>query len=279
LIETDGVALCVHYRRLKTDRPARPVTKDEEKEEAGPATQEVEDNVLVVDAAKDEDQKEAGLAMQEVHEKDLVVDVTKYEDEKEAEPAMQNVEDNDLIVDAAEHEENKEEDSATQEVEDNDLVVNAEKHEETKKAGPVTQKVQGNDFVVGADPGNTNIIAVAVPKRAEDGADGNLRQKDMRLLRFSRARYYRESCIMNARKKIVIWNSGMKDHLEALSEVTSRGADFKAFREFMKVRVAHWDALGEEYTKPPVGSFAYEFVFWEAAGVREFFQSIECPEG
>ena len=191
-IETDGVALCVHYRRLKTDRPAPPVTKDGEKEEAGPATQEVEDNVLVVDAAKDEDQKEAGLAMQEVHEKDLVVDVTKYEDEKEAEPAMQNVEDNDLIVDAAEHEENKEEDSATQEVEDNDLVVNAEKHEETKKAGPVTQKVQGNDFVVGADPGNTNIIAVAVPKRAEDGADGNLRQKDMRLLRFSRARYYRD---------------------------------------------------------------------------------------
>jgi len=188
--------------------------------------------------------------MQEVHEKDLVVDVTKYEDEKEAEPAMQNVEDNDLIVDAAEHEENKEEDSATQEVEDNDLVVNAEKHEETKKAGPVTQKVQGNDFVVGADPGNTNIIAVAVPKRAEDGADGNFRQKDMRLLRFSRARYYRESGIVNARKKIVTWNSGMKDHLEAMSEVTSRGADLDAFRKFMEVRVAHWDALWEEYTKP-----------------------------
>ena len=110
--------------------------------------------------------------------------------------------------------------------------------------------MQDNDFVVGADLGNTNIITIAALKRAEDGTDGKLRQKDMRLLRFSRARYYRESGIMNARKKIETWNAGMKDHLKALSEVTSRGADFKAFREFMEVRVAHWDALWEECRKP-----------------------------
>jgi hypothetical protein len=28
-----------------------------------------------------------------------------------------------------------------------------------------------------------------------------------------------------------------------------------------------------------VGSFPNEFVLWEAAGIREFFQSTECPEG
>jgi len=38
----------------------------------------------------------------------------------------------------------------------------------------------------------------------------------------------------------------MKDHLEALSEVTSRGADSEAFLKFIEVRVAHWDALWEE---------------------------------
>jgi hypothetical protein len=124
------------------------------------------------------------------------------------------------------------------------------KHEDEKEAGPATQKVQDNDFVVGADPGNTNIITIAAPKRAEDGTDGNLLQKDMRLLRFSRAKCYRESGTMNARKKIETWNAGRKDHLEALSEVTSREADFEAFRKFMEVRVAHWDALCEEYTKP-----------------------------
>jgi len=124
------------------------------------------------------------------------------------------------------------------------------KHEDEKEADLETQKVQDNDFVVGADPGNTNIITIAAPKRAEDGTDGNLRQKDMRLLRFSRARYYRESGTMNARKRIETWNAGRKDLLEALSEVTNRGADFEAFRKLMKVRVAHWDALWEKYTKP-----------------------------
>jgi len=154
LIETDGVALCVHYRRLKKDRPVPP--------------------------------------------------------------------------------------SASR----------SAKHEENKQADPATQKVQDNDFVVGADPGNTNIVSIAVSKLADDGTDGNLRQKHMRLLRFSTARDYRESGIMNVRKKIETWNAGMKDHVEALSEVTSRGADFTAFLKFMEVRVAHWDALWEEYTKP-----------------------------
>jgi len=84
----------------------------------------------------------------------VAVDVTKYEDEKEAEPA-------------------------TQEVEDNDLVVAAAKDEDKKEADPVMQKVEDDDFAVGADPGNTNIITIAAPKRAEDGTGGNLRQKDM----------------------------------------------------------------------------------------------------
>jgi len=175
MIETDGVALCIHYRRLKTDRPvppsAAPVTKDAENKEADPGTQEGQDN-------------------------DLVVGATMHGDEKEADPA--------------------------------------------------TQEVQDNDFVVGADPGNTNNITIAVPQRAEDGTDGNLRQKYMRLLGFSRARYYRESGIMNARKKIAAWNERMKEHLEAMSEVTSRRADIQALRKFMELRIAHWYALWKE---------------------------------
>jgi len=160
------------------------------------------------------------------------------------------VEDNDLVVGTAKHEVEKEADPATQEVEDNDLVVDAAEHEEYKEEDPATQKVQDNDFGVGADPRNTYIITIAAPKRSEDGTDGSLRQKDMRLLRFPRTRYYRESSIMNARKKIGTWNAGMKDHLEALSEVTRRGADCGVFRKSMEVRVAHSDPLWEEYTKP-----------------------------
>jgi len=125
-----------------------------------------------------------------------------------------------------------------------------EQHEDEKEADTATQKVQDNDFVVGADPWNTIIIGMAVPKRAEDGINDSPFQRDMRLLRFSRARYYLELGIMNARKEIEAWNAEVKEHQEALSEVTSRGAGFQAFLKFMEVRIAHWDALWEEHTKP-----------------------------
>jgi len=180
VIETDGVTMCVHYRRLKADRPV-------------PSS---------------------------------ILSVTKHEDEKEADCA--------------------------------------------------TQKVQDNDFVVGADPGITNIVTIAAPKRAEDGTDGNLRQKDMRLLRFSRARYYRGSGVMNARKKIITWNSGMKEHLEALSEVTTRGADSNAFREFMEVRVAHWDSLWEEYTKPRWARLLMNLYCGKRLAFANFFSQLSA---
>jgi len=193
--------MCVHYRRLKKDRPVPP--------SAAP--------------------------------------VTKDEDEKESDPA-------------------------TQKVQHNDFVVGAAKQGEKKEADPAMQKLQDNDFVVGADPGNTSIIAIAVPKRAEDGIDGNLCQKDMRLLRFSIARYDRESGIMNARKKTETWNAGMKDHLEAMSEMTSRGADFQAFREFMGGPRCSLVCAVKRVDQAPVGSSVYESILWEAACIRELFQ-------
>jgi hypothetical protein len=121
---------------------------------------------------------------------------------------------------------------------------------ENDQADSATQEVQENEFVVGADPENATTITNAVPKRAEYGINGNFFQRDMRLLRFSRARYYRESGFTSARKRIEKWNPGTKQHLEAIRDVTSRGADFRAFREFIKTRVAHGNALWKEYTMP-----------------------------
>jgi len=150
------------------------------------------------------------------------------------------------------------------------------KHEENKQADPATQKMQENDFVVGADPGNTNIVSIAVSKLADDGTDGNLRQKHMRLLRFSTARDYRESGIMNVRKKIETWNAGMKEHLEALCQVTSRGAGFQAFLKFMKVRVAHWEALWEEYTKPRWARLRMNLYCGKQRAFANFFNQLSA---
>jgi hypothetical protein len=62
-------------------------------------------------------------------------------------------------------------------VQENDFVVGAAKHKDEEEEDPATHEVEDNDFVVGVNPGNTNIITIAVSKRAEDGTDGNLRQK------------------------------------------------------------------------------------------------------
>jgi hypothetical protein len=79
MIEIDGVALCVHYRRLKKDRPVPPSANHEDEKEAGPAMQEVEDNGLVVDAAEHEENKEEDSATQGVQDDDLVVGAAEHE--------------------------------------------------------------------------------------------------------------------------------------------------------------------------------------------------------
>jgi hypothetical protein len=76
------------------------------------------------------------------------------------------------------------------------------RHEENTEAGPGSYNPQENDIVAGADPGNTYIITIAVPRGAKDGIAGGLRQKAMSLLKHSKARYYRESRIIHARKKV-----------------------------------------------------------------------------
>ena len=75
------------------------------------------------------------------------------------------------------------------------------KGEDKKEVGPGTYSPLDNDFVVSMDPENTNIITIAAPKRGRNSNNGNLCQRDIRLLKLSRARDYRESGIMNARKQ------------------------------------------------------------------------------
>jgi len=105
------------------------------------------------------------------------------------------------------------------------LSVPLTEHEKDKEVGPRRRRCRRTTLSSACDTGNTNIVTIAATNFAEDGIDGNLRQRDMRLLKLSRARYYRDSGKMNARKQIVTWNAGVKEHLEAVSQVTSRRAD------------------------------------------------------
>jgi len=81
---------------------------------------------------------------------------------------------------------------------------------------------------------------------------------------------------VNARKKVERWNAGVKEHLEALSEVTSRGAGFQVFLKFMEVRVAHWDALWEEYTKPRWASLRMNLYCGKRRAFTNFFNQLNA---
>jgi len=119
-----------------------------------------------------------------------------------------------------------------------------------KKTGDGTYNAHEIVFLGGLNPLNTNIISIAAPRRAEGGTDGNMPQKDLFLLVFSRARWYRESGILSARMEIDPWSATVKDNPKTLSEVTCPRADSLVFWIFKEVRVAHWDALCKEYSKP-----------------------------
>jgi len=95
-----------------------------------------------------------------------------------------------------------------------------------------------------------NIVTIAAHKNGEDGIDGISSQKDLDLVKSSRARHYRDSGLMNARAKCETCSARVKENLEAISQETSRGADLRAFREFTKICVAHDEALWNECTKP-----------------------------
>jgi len=81
---------------------------------------------------------------------------------------------------------------------------------------------------------------------------------------------------MNAKKKSGTWSAGVKEHLEAISQVTSREADFKAFRKFMEVRVAHWDALWEGHTKPRWARLRMNLYCGKQRAFANFFNQLSA---
>jgi len=109
-------------------------------------------------------------------------------------------------------------------------------------------RVRPNDFVMSCDPGLKDICSMAIPLKMKDGAR-DVGMRDMKCKTFSRARYYRESGIIQARKHSTKWNQGVKAELDDLSRVSSRGANMASFRDYVAVHTMHRGALWGEYTK------------------------------
>ena len=97
-----------------------------------------------------------------------------------------------------------------------------------------------DDVLLGNDPGRINIYYMATEME-----DGSIWSSTL-----SRKQYYAESGILQARKTSETWNGGVQTHLDALSTVSTKGADLTTYRAYLAVYYAHRDALWAEYCKP-----------------------------
>jgi hypothetical protein len=96
------------------------------------------------------------------------------------------------------------------------------------------------DVVLGCDPGRINIyyMAAVLP-------DGSIRTFVL-----TRKQYYHDAGINGAKKQMEHWNLSIKTHLEALSTVSSKGANLQTHAAYLLVYYQHREALWAEYTRP-----------------------------
>ena len=95
------------------------------------------------------------------------------------------------------------------------------------------------DVIIGCDPGRINIyyMAAVLP-------DGSIRTFVL-----TRKQYYHDAGINGAKRHAERWNLGIKAHLEALSTVSSKGANLQTHAAYLLVYYQHREALWAEYTR------------------------------
>lgn len=98
------------------------------------------------------------------------------------------------------------------------------------------------DLVAAGDPGGTSLIHLAVPS-----IGGN---KPFISLKLSKAQYYRESGINDAQRRSEHWNSGIKNALDTMSGVSSKGSGLQSFSAYMTAYLSVQETLWQEYLKP-----------------------------
>ena len=97
-----------------------------------------------------------------------------------------------------------------------------------------------NDVILGNDPGRINIYYMATV----------LPNGSVKTFILTRKQYYHDAGINDAKRQSEHWNLGIKEHIEALSTVSSKGASLLTHAAYLAVYFQHREALWSEYTRP-----------------------------
>lgn len=93
--------------------------------------------------------------------------------------------------------------------------------------------------VIGIDPGRSNLVFAA-----EVLPGGAIQTR-----RLTRKQYYREAGIMDARAQTLRWQRELKEPMEELSRVSSKGASLALYEEYLAVDLATGEYLWKENLK------------------------------
>ena len=95
------------------------------------------------------------------------------------------------------------------------------------------------DIVVGCDPGRTNIYYMV-----------GVHEEMTKVVKLTRRQYYTESGCITARRDAERWTRRIKDHLDAMSEVSTKGIRCEAHEDYLVQFQLYSAALWDEYTRP-----------------------------
>lgn len=101
-----------------------------------------------------------------------------------------------------------------------------------------TKKMFGDPNVrkLGCDPGRANIYTIV-----EEGKETTWT--------LSRKEYYSKAGIYKSRERTERWSKDIKDSLDALSKVSSKGLSMKTYNEYLEVFLDNYDVIWKEYSK------------------------------
>ena len=124
--------------------------------------------------------------------------------------------------------------------------------------------VQENNRVVTIDPGRTNIYYAI----EQSGCD-------FKSYKLSRRQYRKESGMVEANHKTIVWNKGIQKELEMLSANSPKGCNLATHKQFLKTFFQIYDTVWNEYFKPRWGQQRFRLYGGKKRVFANFFNRIK----
>jgi hypothetical protein len=136
-------------------------------------------------------------------------------------------------------------------------------------------KAVDNDFKI--DPAH-RLIAID-PGRENIYYGVEVLNNEVRSHILTRKRYYQDTGMLNARKKVNRWHKSIRQNLEALTKVSTRGVNHNRHATYLSTYSSNVDALWNEYKKKRWARQRLRLYGAKKRVFAKFFNDMEAADG